>query len=84
MSDSRIATAVRKAILQVSAIAEERIHVEVQNAVAILRGELDDWHLRNTIEEAVSRVPHVAIVVNDILLKQPTMPFQTHASLAMP
>ena len=71
MDDTKIAQAVRNALVWDSAVPEERIDSVVRNGVVTLRGTVDYWYQRRSAVEVVKRITGVLNVNDHIIVTPP-------------
>lgn len=69
--DTKIAQAVRNALVWDSAVPEERIDSVVRNGVVTLKGTVDYWYQRRSAVEVVKRITGVLNVNDHIIITPP-------------
>lgn len=70
--DSRTDDAIKaewKAMEAKMRLEKQRINADVKNGVLTLKGDVDNESMRNKIEQAASKIPHVQQVVNELEVK---------------
>lgn len=70
--DSRTDDAIKaewKAMETRMRLEKQNIEADVENGVLTLKGDVDNESLRNKVEQAASKIPHVQQVVNELEVK---------------